>query len=568
MTTIDENWNVVDVTRAFCQHVLPLVYDESLSYKEMVCKMSYKLNMVIENNNNLPAYIKEEITQLFNDYINSDEFNEMVRNYIMENFNYIGVHWYGAKGDGETDDTESIQKIINDFNGFTIFLQKGRYKISSTILLPNNTIIKGCGINSEIFSVQDIDLIKTEKYDEFIQQQPPINICSIHLENFAINGLYFSDTENRVKSGKQTGSGLKIYGNSFTLKNLTIFNMPENGLVLRNVNNITANPTPQYFYEQIIDSCKVTMCGKDCVNTMNIYDYVVANCSINTAGQRNDGDDYANLRIITGNCKMSNSHLSSLYGNVYPKYSLYIGSNSGNNEIVNSHIEGAFLPLCCNGNNVYISNSSIYATVGEYLIELAANLANFENVFLGTQGAAPITQPPFKCAFNYVNNPRGNRINVVLQGCKLDVDNTNLGYLNEFIVKGFCNDGAITTPDLSKADYQLSGDFVPIITTKNNRHTFYFDGFPSVQFPSLIAITEDTTISSNFIYIGHYGSGTLNLEYSITRGNILVIINNTAQEIPFTSNISINGLNQGTIKPHYNVMLIAVDSTTAVGNID
>lgn len=82
MSTIDERWNIVDTTRAFCQKVLPLVYDESLSYMELVCKVSSKLNEVIENNNNLPDYIKEEITNIVNNYLNSEPFKDYVEDYV------------------------------------------------------------------------------------------------------------------------------------------------------------------------------------------------------------------------------------------------------------------------------------------------------------------------------------------------------------------------------------------------------------------------------------------------------------------------------------------------------
>lgn len=37
----------------YCQHVLPLVYDQSLSYYEVLCKLQYKLNEVIQTQNNL-----------------------------------------------------------------------------------------------------------------------------------------------------------------------------------------------------------------------------------------------------------------------------------------------------------------------------------------------------------------------------------------------------------------------------------------------------------------------------------------------------------------------------------
>ena len=49
--------------RFWCQKVLPLVYDDSLSYYELLCKVVAKLNVLIENNNNLPQIIKDEIAK-------------------------------------------------------------------------------------------------------------------------------------------------------------------------------------------------------------------------------------------------------------------------------------------------------------------------------------------------------------------------------------------------------------------------------------------------------------------------------------------------------------------------
>ena len=58
-----------------CQKVLPLVYDDSLSYYETLCKLTKTLNVVIDNINQLPEYIgklisdeklKEIMSTLFN----------------------------------------------------------------------------------------------------------------------------------------------------------------------------------------------------------------------------------------------------------------------------------------------------------------------------------------------------------------------------------------------------------------------------------------------------------------------------------------------------------------------
>ncbi len=56
---------------AFCQHVLPAVYDDSLSYYELLCKLMSKINEIIDNDNIQVDSIKE-LQQLYiklKDYI-------------------------------------------------------------------------------------------------------------------------------------------------------------------------------------------------------------------------------------------------------------------------------------------------------------------------------------------------------------------------------------------------------------------------------------------------------------------------------------------------------------------
>lgn len=56
-------FNKVSPLRFWCQKVLPLVYDESLSYEELLCKVVAKLNEVINNIDGIPDYIKELLSE-------------------------------------------------------------------------------------------------------------------------------------------------------------------------------------------------------------------------------------------------------------------------------------------------------------------------------------------------------------------------------------------------------------------------------------------------------------------------------------------------------------------------
>lgn len=144
MSTIDERWNIVDTTRAFCQKVLPLVYDESLSYMELVCKLSSKMNEVIENNNNLPLYVKE----LIKETVNSDDFRQIVGSVLMDTIINVKFPPEGitpAKGDGVTDDTSSIQSCLdyaNSQGGAVVFFPSGKY-LTRTLRINTETSILG-----------------------------------------------------------------------------------------------------------------------------------------------------------------------------------------------------------------------------------------------------------------------------------------------------------------------------------------------------------------------------------------------------------------------------------------
>ena len=88
--------------RFWCQKVLPLVYDDSLSYYELLCKVVCKLNELAENQNNLSDEIKQVAADL-------EEFKNqapgMIEAKVQEWLdNYIATHGLvnsvnGMKGD-------------------------------------------------------------------------------------------------------------------------------------------------------------------------------------------------------------------------------------------------------------------------------------------------------------------------------------------------------------------------------------------------------------------------------------------------------------------------------------
>lgn len=91
----------VEPLRIFCQTVLPAVYDDSLSYYEVLCKVVNELNgnvglfnMLVERINMNTEEINK-LKDLFEKFIDSgfdDYYKDQVEKWINENLTYIFTH--------------------------------------------------------------------------------------------------------------------------------------------------------------------------------------------------------------------------------------------------------------------------------------------------------------------------------------------------------------------------------------------------------------------------------------------------------------------------------------------
>lgn len=69
--------------RFWCQKVIPLIYDDSLSYYELLCKVVHKLNEVIGNENELSENFKR-LKEYVDNYFSSLDFQQAVDNKLDE----------------------------------------------------------------------------------------------------------------------------------------------------------------------------------------------------------------------------------------------------------------------------------------------------------------------------------------------------------------------------------------------------------------------------------------------------------------------------------------------------
>lgn len=125
-------FNKIPYFRFWCQKVLPAVYDDSLSYYELLCKLVAKLNEVIKSTNGVTDAFNE-LVEYVNHYLDSQNFQELVNNKLDEMArdgtlaNLINVTIFGELNDKVEQNTldignlkhrvETVEGNINTING-------------------------------------------------------------------------------------------------------------------------------------------------------------------------------------------------------------------------------------------------------------------------------------------------------------------------------------------------------------------------------------------------------------------------------------------------------------------
>ena len=147
-------FNKVTYLYGWCQKIIPLVYDDSLSYYENICKAMQKLNEVITNTNMIPDMIKQEVQ----DFINSGQIEEMIEEMLTGYLQRIVVNVVvppqgitPAKGNGN-DDTETFQQCIDyltENGGGLLFVPDGDWMVKP-LTIKNGVYIAGASVSTKI----------------------------------------------------------------------------------------------------------------------------------------------------------------------------------------------------------------------------------------------------------------------------------------------------------------------------------------------------------------------------------------------------------------------------------
>ena len=144
--------------RFWCQKVLPAVYDDSLSYYELLCKVIAYLNDMssktetqfnkLENEFNILntsfTELKKYVENYFNNLDIQNEINKKIDELILSGqlvemfksvLGFVMVEWFGGVGDGVTDCTNAFNSAIN--TGLPIILLPNKHYIVKSNLTIN-----------------------------------------------------------------------------------------------------------------------------------------------------------------------------------------------------------------------------------------------------------------------------------------------------------------------------------------------------------------------------------------------------------------------------------------------
>lgn len=177
--------------RMWCYKVLPLVYDDSLSYYEVLCKLKAKINELISIIDDIPEAIKE--------YLNTDDFKAYIALLVDTlKSGFVSVDDYGAKGDGETDDTDAFIEasdasaelgipLIAD--GEKTYLIKGG--ADKTIYFRENVDLNGATILVDNDSTEN-------RYQDYIKVDQEWSTKNILGDNLTNQRTYDNDLWNKV----------------------------------------------------------------------------------------------------------------------------------------------------------------------------------------------------------------------------------------------------------------------------------------------------------------------------------------------------------------------------------
>lgn len=303
-------FNKVDFVRGWCYKILPLVYDDSLSYYEMLCKLKEALNEVIKNINILPDYVKEIVKE----FLESGGIEEIIKE-VLSSLYFINVKnppagFTAAKGDGSTNDTAALNALINyafTYEGY-LFFPAGTYLVSGLVMKDS------------------VSLVGMDRYNTIITNAPTTNrpLISGSLSNCTIGNIMLN---------------ANMQGQS---QNISCIDATVNNILLSNV-----------ILKNGYDSLKINCLGYVQINAL-VVDGVQNNGMVLTGNGIVEADNvvFTGVSPLNGKALIDiagdNKHISNFLCNDLCTNGVVV---NGNNNSISGVVTAATTPVTNTGNN-------------------------------------------------------------------------------------------------------------------------------------------------------------------------------------------------------------------------
>lgn len=191
--------------RFWCQKVLPLVYDDSLSYYEVLCKVVQYLNKVIEDVNSIPEYIDAVIDEKLSD----EHLQEFIEQFVL---NIEGA----ISSNNEGDNTNSSA----DYNvGQMLWLNGKLYRVIRQIDAGDTFIVD---TNIALVNFEDLfnEFIDEVKHDISANDD---GVSATATQNWtAGTWIWLNDVLYKAKVDITEGTAYVLSGDNANVEQITV----------------------------------------------------------------------------------------------------------------------------------------------------------------------------------------------------------------------------------------------------------------------------------------------------------------------------------------------------------
>lgn len=218
--------------RFWCQKILPAVYDDSLSYYELLCKVVDYLNKVMEDDINVVNLVNE-LEEFVNNYFNNLDVQEEINNKLnamAEDGSLLAViaphldpiiEDYEATLDADlaeykdtidTDITEFKSAVNDELDAQNTEIETFKSDITTQVTTQNTTISNFTTSISETVAEQDNDIsVMQSQMNNFIDSHSDIQTFTTLFESTEQNGGHYEGQTITLSDAYTDYTELDIY---------------------------------------------------------------------------------------------------------------------------------------------------------------------------------------------------------------------------------------------------------------------------------------------------------------------------------------------------------------------